>query len=953
MAETSVTDLAWRRIVGVGARQAFGLGFDPLPDDKVARQRVADGRILLPPHPEWVVPNEGIDWHADPFGQRNWCAQLHMLRWLDPVRRIARSQEVDDSALWARHVKDWLAKNSDPSSTTIWAWKDMVDAMRSEVLLYGSTLFDAPQPWLIEAIENHGSWLSDDRNLGHSNHALHQHAALFQIASALGNSKWEALAVDRLRNYFAADYDEEGVNVEGAPGYWELNLRWANEVAKRLELEDTDASFVRKAIDRSAEAIAQSTRPDGKLEAIGDTVSAKPAGFPHPGLEYIVTAGASGIPPVETTKVYKAGYAFGRTGWGETQRQPIEETFYSLVFGRADKVHGHQDGGSVTYFANSRPLLTEAGKYSYTSTPGRIYAIGRAGHNVAIVRGAQYNRKAVVELAAHRVTSRYDYFKLRDRGYKGVELTREVIFAKATESLLIIDTARSRRPVEVETRWHLEPGAEVTHVQGSIGARYGPAEFTLIFGGRLPEISITSGSSEPFEGWVSPRWHELKATHLIKARRAGTSFRTVCAIEKVADDRGRLQSIEVDGRQGFVVKGPNGSEFISVVNSSVDIRHIDPVTGLPEDPVVEGAHSDAVHAQSFEQLVEVEELLQRARNELWTSVDDQTVSTLDCTLSSGTDHGIAATLADIAALTGRHSAARIPRSTRDGFALGGRQEHHFVDGRLPTYAYRTASELTNLPDEQDAVLLVEAGSLLLPVRYFRGSEPALIVGFTGAIDRAREKLPRFERMRSLRGQGPSVLVFSDPTLDLAAGLSLGWYLGTATDDLVPRIAAVVRTIADTVGAEERVLLGSSGGGFAALQVSTEVPDASVLAMNPQTDVRRYHKRFAQAALEAVFGAAENISDTSRVCVIERFAAGTAASRILFVTNVGDGHHSLQHASPFQAWYETVKPDFELEFRSVDWGRGHVSPRPQQFSELLRDVRRSRGSHRGASRLSTN
>src|SRR5699024_12106635 len=110
-----------------------------------------------------------------------------------------------------------------------------------------------------------------------------------------------------------------------------------------------------------------------------------------------------------------------------------------------------------------------------------------------------------------------------------------------------------------------------------------------------------------------------------------------------------------------------------------------------------------------------------------------------------------------------------------------------------------------------------------------------------------------------------------PPLDLSRDLRLGWYLGTEVIDLPKAFPAVVKNTATAHSTDRIVIQGSSGGGFTALQVGYHIDGSHVVAINPQTDLRRYNQKAYRAAVEAAFGTREIVAGSAleqRVSAIE-------------------------------------------------------------------------------------
>ncbi|MEK8227739.1 heparinase II/III family protein [Oerskovia sp. M15] len=431
----------------------------------------------------------------------------------------------------------------------------------------------------------------------------------------------------------------------------------------------------------------------------------------------------------------------------------IDESFYSLMFGRADKVHGHKDGGSLTFFSNGRPLLVDAGKFAYTSGPMREYVLNRLGHNVVHVRGARYEPTSNVTLVRHQLTDAFDNYVLRDTGYAGVVIERQVIFARASEAILCVDTVRADRDVEVECRWHLNPEAAVRVEQGKVRARIKGADFSIVWGGTLPEVELVKGSVSPFEAWVSPKWNESTPAPLVKAVQRGRRFRIVTALCPNAEVGSRLSSIDVGGgRRGFIVHGRGVSEVIALDGGEVSVSpHAQDAQAGPVVKLREAV------APRMEEIAGFEDENRAARALL---VGAQRRDGPECGSNAhraareGLDYGSSATLRDLAVkFGGVVDDGLIDSRTRPGLPVSSSGEvFEYFGKKLTTVAHPDVPAVIEF-GTGESVQLVEVGGLTLPIRILAGQGPTLVVAFSGALDRSRAKLPRFERMRSLSTLG--------------------------------------------------------------------------------------------------------------------------------------------------------------------------------------------------------
>ncbi|MEK8227740.1 hypothetical protein NKG05_18975 [Oerskovia sp. M15] len=56
-----------------------------------------------------------------------------------------------------------------------------------------------------------------------------------------------------------------------------------------------------------------------------------------------------------------------------------------------------------------------------------------------------------------------------------------------------------------------------------------------------------------------------------------------------------------------------------------------------------------------------------------------------------------------------------------------------------------------------------------------------------------------------------------------------------------------------------------------------------------------------------------------------------------MSNRGDEHHVLQHATPFLGLLKSERPEISVDEIEVDWGQGHVGPSAEYFNLLLSSV----------------
>ncbi|MGP9706995.1 heparinase II/III family protein [Brachybacterium sp. AOP24-D1-21] len=513
----------------VAERQAFGYAYSPeVVDDLLA------GKVTLLPHPAWELPSK-ITWKEDPFQDRNWTFQFHMLRWLDPLRRAASKDGSERAySMWFRHVRDWVEKNPPQRPRSRWAWKDMSDGIRALQLCLAAPLVHerSPEelPWLENTIRTHAAHLADPEKQGVANHALHQAEALFVCGRVLGDSTLWELALARMGALILEQYDEQGVNAEASISYHDSNFLWWEKTLRRVDAERLPRPPDAARHGLAPEQIAHATRPDGTLVMIGDTDPQAPKSVRSPFVQFVTSDGSKGTAPDDLVKVYEAGYVFGRSGWGSSTRRYSEESFFSLRFGPAHRVHGHPDGGSATYSASTVNWVVDPGKYEYGSSPARKHFASRASHSLVSIEGRDPREGARVELHRQSHSARHHEFVLADDSFPGISLMRRVIHSVRGEYLVVVDHVNSRQEITACQRWQLGPEVASSTDGQRAELSAGDHRAALMFAGTAVELSEVTAQESPFDGWVSTGWKQKVPATAITARKSGTSFRIITVL---------------------------------------------------------------------------------------------------------------------------------------------------------------------------------------------------------------------------------------------------------------------------------------------------------------------------------------------------------------------------------------------------------------------------------------
>ncbi|MFG1822465.1 heparinase II/III family protein [Microbispora bryophytorum] len=437
-----------------------------------------------------VTVGKDVNWRLDPYKNRSWQMVFQSLRWMG--RLVADYEATGEEAYLGRAeeiAKDWVADNPYGGRTTSpYAWAEHPIALRAPALVCLSRYVKAG--WLTSSLALHAKLLSDPKNyeLGH-NHGLDQDIGLLRIGCRYGNPKWKNLAVSRMVKSMKLDIDGQGALREQAPRYAIYvhdRLRVAVDTIKDCGMKVPSALATRwESLPRH---ISAATQPNGYMVPIGDgPADVQPTAFEH---------------AKSTVQVFNAGYVFGRTAWNDPK-----SAYYSIRFGPALKFHGHEDHMGVTYYAQGRSILTEAGFVSYENTPYRRWTLGPEAHNVPILVGRKFRGHTPTTLVSKSVRTDRQAFTFTDRAY-GVPRKRSVLVNHREDVMAVLDSGGGK----LQNLWHLDPALKVVSNSGG-RVVVGDAEWKAsIVQLAMPSCKpvggqrVVRGQTSPYQGWISPAY---------------------------------------------------------------------------------------------------------------------------------------------------------------------------------------------------------------------------------------------------------------------------------------------------------------------------------------------------------------------------------------------------------------------------------------------------------------
>ncbi len=227
----------------------------------------------------------------------------------------------------------------------------------------------------------------------------------------------------------------------------------------------------------------------------------------------------------------------------------------------------------------------------------------------------------------------------------------------------------------------------------------------------------------------------------------------------------------------------------------------------------------------------------------------------------------------------------------------------------------------------------------------------LLCHYHGNAPREGIDLPMFSGFGVTSSIITSMFIPSDPMLALDTGLTLAWHFGCEGIRLQAITISIVKKLQATLHAPRVVTWGGSGGGFAAIRVAKDVPNAIALAWNPQTNIAKYIpepvSNYLRIAFPAVVTDGSIPSDREQfpsLCT-EAFRDGYQG-RIVYLQESSDWHMGV-HLAPFVASFcgkalSNIADSSKFSGFVTDqlylhlghWVGGHLPPSKDVLSRLL-------------------
>ncbi|MGP5086978.1 hypothetical protein ACTXKH_19860 [Brachybacterium tyrofermentans] len=899
--------------------------FAPRSSDAGSAGFLVDGRVRM--GDVTVDVHSPLSFDETEVMKRVHVLALQSLSWIDPLRRVPDAVPAAAEA-WTRIVMTWAASAGaqNPASD---AWRSIPLEQRATALALGT-------PEGSEAMSLIPLHIERLARLDEEGGSAERRLQLLQIRLALQvrqGDEPEALRESAIAAAAGA-FTEDGYAV--AKDLSEVAIAAA---AWRELLTGLGVSEQHDIFDRIGATgfWRQALAPDGTLIPVGGAVPDQIPGAGDPRTRYVVTGGAEGSAPAEISHVDPTGLVSLRSGWGETERDARDETLVTMLLGPVRGRDAHHDPGRVTYNSQGRAWLVD---------PLGPAAAEADAHSVIDVEDVRYRVNGGAELIRHYADDSVEGIIAKVNVHLQVQWSRHLVYARTGNYLVVEDTVRSSKEYAGHLQWIVTPDAEVEASRsGFLLHADGRSVAIQVSGLPLKDHEITEISDESGE----------RIAWRIRVPMAGTSSRVVSVIADVVDPSVFDTHRVARGGKEFTVnmrdKHLDETLVVTPDLSMVVASGLDPEEAVSRTIAI-GAAGNLAPEEALEQRIDVRRAIDTVKAEVHAEGGDvpARLRGIERLLAAGEElrvnglrnHGFGAALIDLAGTELAERVATHPQveSLRRGPLVRFAQEELIQPGYgVPV---RTTPDAGTVPDDvaEPFVWSVDLGQLVPSAYLHDGEGDVLTVYFHGATDRTKFTMPRYERLRSMPklGLGP-VMFFSDPCLDLDSRMMLSWYVGTEDVDLHREIARMIDAYARRRGIEKVLLVGNSGGGFAALQLGAYLAGTRVVSFNPQIQVDRYVPRIAESAHWALFGrgtVSDDPVNAPRMDLIERYRRIGFDQDVLLIQNPGDDHHHQEHFLPFTAAFAASERSDRLRTLTPYLGPGHRVPGSEEYLQIVRE-----------------
>ncbi|WP_181903691.1 alginate lyase family protein [Priestia megaterium] len=522
--------------------------------------------------------NGKLTWKENPYKDDSWSfyfQSLDMVGYLTNAYEQTHSQKYLEKAQW--YIESWMNANPSPTKqASRFAWKDHSTANRVVTMIQfweqykNSAIYDKDfETKLIEMLEKHGDFLMDDKNYSAgSNHGIFQDRSLIELALIFPDmshsEQWYKKGMGRLITHVEGDVTKSGVHKEHSPSYHLLVLNLFKSINGFIKQFNVNEPKLKDGISKMEDYLAFIGNQSGDLPMLGDSqpeslYSLNPKSITSQKLLYVVTKGKQGKKPGQEMVYADGGTAVFKNDLNN--ERPLYLLFTSAFH---STTHKHADDLSFILNYGKTDFFVDSGKYNYSYTdPYREYFKGTLAHNTVTVDKKsfpvtkdQVNRS---KISSSEINKTYNYVTGSHELYKGVKISRTLVYLKNTNSILVRDVMESNKNHTYTDIFNIGKDVDVKKSASrvfTLTSKLDQQQIELIQLTKMSTIKNYKGSASPIAGWQSLEFNKKLPI---------TQLQFTNSNQKNAEYKFIINTNTNNGVQNYTVKSTPSADIYTIV----------------------------------------------------------------------------------------------------------------------------------------------------------------------------------------------------------------------------------------------------------------------------------------------------------------------------------------------------------------------------------------------------
>ncbi|WP_226645155.1 heparinase II/III family protein [Microbulbifer variabilis] len=302
---------------------------------------------------------------------------------------------------------------------------------------------------VLQLIEEHANWLSDNENYVSNNHGVMMDRVLLKVCDTVSHmfqnriGIWVKTAEERLEAMIDRTFDSDGCCKENSAAYHLLNVALFQSLVPLLK----DNIKLTKKLNLAEEISYLFIYEDGTVPLVGDSEEKPPVTVP--------------------TSIYKGKMGYGvfpEAGFAIIKDEKLHLT---ARCGGSEFSHRHIDDTSLTLRYRGVQLITDPGMFSYdSSSPRRRHMISCSGHSGFYTEACKKvkfkNFESAVDLGEIKSLEGSSGFNISMKSYldKNAIISRNVFYA-GTDYIVIEDFLESSVSNKWQQQWMIPSDCKV------------------------------------------------------------------------------------------------------------------------------------------------------------------------------------------------------------------------------------------------------------------------------------------------------------------------------------------------------------------------------------------------------------------------------------------------------------------------------------------------------------